>query len=105
MPYQEPGLLTDDEYWAIEAYVLDFIRVEPLPVVLGEDNAQDVVLNPEAAPSDGLPPGTPTPAPAPGPVAATEQAMSGGDLAGLVLASVAGVGAVALYLRRRARSR
>jgi mono/diheme cytochrome c family protein len=58
MPWQEPNMLTEDEGWAVTAYVINLNRMNP-GELLDAENAVEYRLHPEAAQP------TPTPASAP----------------------------------------
>lgn len=93
MPYQNPQWLSDEEYWAIVAYVLDHNGV-PLRAALGPDNASKVVLRaaepqPEASPAPTPPPAQPA------------AAFGGSPTASLVAVGLGVVVAIVLFLRRR----
>ena len=96
MPFQEPGRLTDDQYWAIAAYVLSW-NDAALPETLGADNAADTVIHPQAV-------GTPAAAQSPTATAgsAAEPPASGIDPGVATIAVVLGAAVgVGLFLRRR----
>jgi hypothetical protein len=60
MPWQEPGVLTEEEYWQVTAFVLRANGVETGQEVLGPDNAAQV---PVASATRGQAPALPQPAP------------------------------------------
>ena len=51
MPYQDPGVLQDEEYWAITAYVLDYRGIDLPPGGLSAETAQDLVIIEGQSPS------------------------------------------------------
>lgn len=44
MPYDEPGALSGDEYWAVTAYLLASLGLLPPDVRLSGENAADIPL-------------------------------------------------------------
>jgi hypothetical protein len=96
MPFQEPGWLTDEQYWTVVGYVLSRNGVA-LPEKLGPDNAADVVLHQGAAAASASAP-TETAVSIPGGTA-TASGMRPEVAAVAVVIGVA-VG-VALFVRRR----
>ncbi|HSR47715.1 MAG TPA: c-type cytochrome, partial [Anaerolineales bacterium] len=96
MPYQEPGRLTSEEYWAIETYVLRENGIV-VPEVLDETTASEVVLHPETVSTPVIvDTGTPS-APVSGPQASGEMDPR---IAAIAVALGAVVGVI-LFLRRR----
>lgn len=92
MPYQNPQWLSDEEYWAVVAYVLDHNGV-PLQAVLGPENASQFVLRAAEPQTEATPAPTATPSP---PAAA-----GGNPTASLVAVALGVVVAIVLFLRRR----
>jgi len=64
MPYQEPGILDEDKYWDIEAYILHENGLRWGKEPLGPENAAAVLLGSRAAGSERAAPSTATPLPA-----------------------------------------
>lgn len=64
MPYQEPGALTEEKYWDIEAYILHENGLRWGKEPLGPENASAVLLRSRAARSERAAPSTATPLPA-----------------------------------------
>jgi len=64
MPYQEPGALTEEKYWDIEAYILHENGLRWGKEPLGPENASAVLLRSRAAGSERAAPSTATPLPA-----------------------------------------
>lgn len=82
MPWQEPNMLTEEEGWAVTAYVIKLNRMNP-GELLNAENAADFRLHPEAA--------QPTPTAAP---AASDLGSTFGD----PLRLVGGIAVVALAI-------
>ncbi|MCJ7676315.1 MAG: hypothetical protein MUO35_01170 [Anaerolineales bacterium] len=108
MPYQEPGVLSDEQYYAVLAHVLSMNGIDYGNEPLGPENIAAVVLT--SGPSGASPaapvaesPAPPSMPPAASPTAAGSAPRPGvlmaGLLGSLLLASVA---AVALALEQRA---
>lgn len=97
MPYQEPGLLTSDEYWAIEAYILKQNGLSaPDPL---DDSTASAVLLPGYASS---PP--PVASPSPPAVGLKPGSSSSPTMDPILAVAAVGVGTVVgvlLFLRRR----
>jgi mono/diheme cytochrome c family protein len=101
MPFQEPGVLEDDQYWAITAYVLENHGIQLPPGELSAENARDIVVSDSAAmPSDDS-------APPPDVIGSSHpQDAPAGNTTGLFVAVAAvAVGLLlgSFVLRRRAR--
>jgi hypothetical protein len=80
MPWQEPNMMTEEEGWAVTAYVIQLNRMNP-GELLNAGNAAEYRLHPEAA--------QPTPTPA----AAVGTDLASGDplrfLGGIALVALA----------------
>ena len=63
MPWQEPNSMTEEEGWAVTAYVIKLNRMNP-PPMLNAETAAEFRLHPQAAPTE-----TPTAAPVASPPA------------------------------------
>ena len=88
MPWQEPNSMTEEEGWAVTAYVIKLNRMNP-PTTLNAETAAEFRLHPEAA--------APTPAPVATPAATTS------STAGIL--GAAGLLAIAIFLVIRIRRR
>lgn len=110
MPFQEPGVLEDEQYYAILGYILDRHGVEVPPEGLSAVNAGQIILN-EGAVDSALSterPSSPIETPAadatPGGASGSETGREGMDptlsAVAVLLGVVVGVG---LFLRRRPR--
>ncbi len=51
MPFQEPGILPQEDYWALTAYLLRQNGITLPGAEVGEDNASAILLHPTAAPA------------------------------------------------------
>jgi hypothetical protein len=49
MPWQAPGILSDEEYWQLTAFLIDVNGVPLGDTILGPDNAANVHIEPQAA--------------------------------------------------------
>lgn len=92
MPWQEPNSMTEEEGWAVTAYVIKLNRMSP-PVVLNAENASEFRLHPEAS----EPQASPT-APAATPAVFTSPIRIG---AGIVLVAIAALLAWRAVRQRR----
>ena len=105
MPFQEPGRLTEDEYWAMAAYILRHNGIELGGGILTAANAGSVPLRqsePPAAVATPLPAATPTQTPAP-----TSSQVLGRVIdspIGLIAVILGAAVGVLLFLRRRPRA-
>jgi mono/diheme cytochrome c family protein len=92
MPWQEPNMLTEDEGWAVTAYVIQLNRMNP-GELLNAENAAEYRLHPEAA--------QPTPTPA----AAVDADLASSDplrvLGGIALVALTVFLAVRVIRQRR----
>jgi mono/diheme cytochrome c family protein len=88
MPWQEPNNMTEDEGWAVTAYIIKLNRMNP-PPVLNAETAAEFRLHAEAA--------VPTAAPVATPAATSS------STAGIVGASVLLIVAIVLVIRIRRR--
>jgi mono/diheme cytochrome c family protein len=101
MPYQEPGVLSDEEYYAVLAHLLRLNRIDYGSQALGPDNIGGVVLGAaggpapvpmeaEASPAPVMPPSEASVEP---PGAPNAGLLAGGILGSLALAAVAAMAA------------
>ncbi len=51
MPFQEPGILPQEDYWALTAYLLRQNGITLPGAEVGEDNASTILLHPSATPA------------------------------------------------------
>jgi mono/diheme cytochrome c family protein len=96
MPFQEPGVLDDDQYWAIIAYVLDIHGMDLPPGDLSADSGGGIVIHEGASPVSEVSPAQAEDHPVPH----TEE----DGTTGLIIAAAAAVVGTALGLilpRRR----
>ena len=108
MPYQEPGALSDEQYYAVLAHVLNMNGIDYGNEPLGPENMAAVVLT--SGPSGASPaaPVAEAPAPPSMPPAASPTAAGSGPRAGVLMAGLLGslllaaMAAVALALEQRA---
>lgn len=108
MPYQEPGVLSDEQYYAVLAHVLSMNGIDYGNEPLGPENIAAVVLT--SGPSGASPaaPVAKAPAPPSMPPAASPTAVGSGPRAGVLMAGLLGslllaaMAAVALALEQRA---
>ncbi|MBI4675032.1 MAG: hypothetical protein HY741_25615 [Chloroflexi bacterium] len=47
MPLQEPGILREDEYWALTAYILSHQKVLAKEIQVGPKTASQIPIHPE----------------------------------------------------------
>ncbi len=101
MPYQEPGVLSDEEYYAVLAHLLRLNGIDYGSQALGPENIDGVVLqaaegpapvpvDAEASPAPVMPPSDAPVEPAGAPNAGL---LAGGILGSLALAAVAAMAA------------
>jgi len=108
MPYQEPGVLSDEQYYAVLAHVLSMNGIDYGNEPLGPENIAAVVLT--SGPSGASPaaPVAKAPAPPSMPPAASPTAAGSAPRAGVLMAGLLGslllaaMAAVALALEQRA---
>ncbi len=86
MPYQAPGLLNKDQYWAVTAYLLRQRGIAADGQVLNDTNAARIQIKPEAPPA---PQGVPFHPPAMPPQKPTSGALRLWVIAGVVLVACA----------------
>ena len=99
MPFQEPGRLTEDEYWAMAAYILRHNDIELGGGILTAANAGSVLLRQSEPPSTATPPPAAMPLPTPVPQGWTYASATAAAAAAVVGVFAGGV----LVLRRRPR--
>lgn len=105
MPFQEPGRLTEDEYWAMVAYILRHNDIGLGGGILTAANAGSVLLQqsePAVAVATPFPAATPTQTPAP-----TSSQVLGRVIdspIGLIAVILGAAVGVLLFLRRRPRA-
>ncbi len=58
MPFQEPGILMPEDYWALTAYLLRQNGITLPGAEVGQDNARAILLHPQATPTSA-PTGSP----------------------------------------------
>ena len=99
MPFQEPGRLTEDEYWAMAAYILRHNDIGLGGGILTAANAGSVLLRQAEPPSTATPPPAAMPLPTPVPHGWTYASATAAAAAAVVGVFAGGV----LVLRRRPR--
>lgn len=107
MPYQEPGVLSDEQYYAVLAHVLSMNGIDYGKEPLGPDSIAAVVLTSGASGAAPAGPVIEAPAPPSMPPAASTAVAEGGPRAGVLMAGLLGslllatLAAVALALEPR----
>jgi hypothetical protein len=90
MPFDVPGELSADDYWAVTAFLLNANGKLPAGISLDAATAASVVINPDAIV-------TPTPS-----ATATPPFSSNALAIGLGMAALTAIGLISLLIRRRA---